>query len=105
MNLSVSLSRNGWHRKLQEWTFGKSVIRFGSLCPYFWFTIFCVIASPATLFIRSVYYGIKLSEKIINIYILDPLEKSFAVNLTEAEMLQLYTKAQKHDWEKRSRAM
>jgi hypothetical protein len=45
-NLSVKLSRNSWHRKLQLYTFGSSVPLFPNLCPYFWLTIACLFVGP-----------------------------------------------------------
>ena len=54
--MEVKLNRNGWHRALQRWTFGKHAPQFNSLCPYFWTTIFCLIVSPFV----AVYKLIKL---------------------------------------------
>lgn len=40
--MEVTLNRNGWHRKLQEFVF-RNPPRYNSLCPYFWLTVFCFI--------------------------------------------------------------
>lgn len=40
--MQVILNPRGWHRRLQEFVFNNPP-RFQSLCPYFWFTIFCII--------------------------------------------------------------
>ena len=44
--MEVKLKRNGWHKKLQVWTFGDNAPNFNSLCPYFWTTVFCAMISP-----------------------------------------------------------
>lgn len=44
MKLEISLRRNSWHYKLHSAILGTP--RFQNLCPYFWLTIFCVIAAP-----------------------------------------------------------
>lgn len=45
---SVTLNKNQWHYKLQEWMFG-SVPFTSNFCPYFWLTIFCVLMTPFKL--------------------------------------------------------
>lgn len=50
--MQVTLKKDGWHRRLQEFTFDNP-IRFTSLCPYFWFTIFCIIVLPFTLIVKG----------------------------------------------------
>lgn len=41
----VLLNKNGWHVRLQEWTFGSVPYR-NNFCPFFWLTIFCLLVSP-----------------------------------------------------------
>jgi hypothetical protein len=42
---SVKLSRNGWYCRLQKKMFGLEPT-FENFCPFFWLTVFCVLASP-----------------------------------------------------------
>lgn len=55
--MEVKLKRNGWHKRLQVWTFGSKAPAFNSLCPFFWTTVFCVLVSPL---VASFKYLIKL---------------------------------------------
>lgn len=41
----VSLKRDGWHSRLQKWTFGSIPFK-NNFCPFFWLTIFCIIVFP-----------------------------------------------------------
>ena len=41
----VTLKRDGWHSRLQEWVFGYIPYK-NNFCPFFWLTIFCIIATP-----------------------------------------------------------
>lgn len=41
----VKLSKNGWHFKLQKYTFGHVPYQ-NNFCPFFWLTIFCVMSVP-----------------------------------------------------------
>lgn len=43
----VSLSKKSWHYRLQDWTFG-NVPYTNNFCPFFWLTIFCLLALPFT---------------------------------------------------------
>lgn len=42
---TVTLSRNGWHSRLQRRMLGP-LDTFSNFCPYFWLTVFCVMVSP-----------------------------------------------------------
>jgi hypothetical protein len=44
--MSYTLKRDGWHFRLQKWVFGEDMPRFDNFCPFFWLTIFCMMASP-----------------------------------------------------------
>ena len=57
MFTQVSLNKNGWHYKLQDWMFDH-VPFTSNFCPYFWLTIFCVLATPFVAFYR---YPVKLT--------------------------------------------
>lgn len=52
----VSLNRNGWHAKLQKWTFGY-VPYENNFCPFFWLTIFCALAAPFVVLYRYILKG------------------------------------------------
>jgi hypothetical protein len=41
--MEITLNKNGFHRRLQVFVFGKGVPMYQSFCPYFWLTIFCGI--------------------------------------------------------------
>jgi len=41
----VVLSKDAWHYRLQNWTFGH-VPYTNNFCPFFWLTIFCLLVSP-----------------------------------------------------------
>lgn len=51
--MQVNLKKNGWHRRLQLFVF-EDAPRYGSLCPYFWFTVACLWLSPFV----SMYRGL-----------------------------------------------
>lgn len=62
-NYKKTVSRNGWMRRIQVWTFGKYVPEFGGYCPFFWFTWFCVAVAPLTAimkFVEVVFKGLML---------------------------------------------
>jgi len=44
--MNYTLKRDGWHFRLQKWTFGKDMPRFDNFCPFFWLVVFCIMASP-----------------------------------------------------------
>lgn len=48
--MEITLNKNGFHRRLQLWCFGKSCPLYFSFCPYFWLTIFCVIFTIIPVF-------------------------------------------------------
>lgn len=52
--MDVQLNVDGWHRKIQEWSFGPDTPRMESLCPYFWLTVASVLVSPVALCLRVV---------------------------------------------------
>lgn len=41
--MEITLNKDGFHRKLQTFCFGKGCPLYNSFCPYFWLTIFCAI--------------------------------------------------------------
>ena len=75
MFTEVSLKKNAWHAKLQKFVFGRIPYR-DNFCPYFWLTIFCILALPfaglfwaavgsAMLIVGGPYY---LLEKLFDIF-------------------------------------
>lgn len=42
--MEIKLSRNGWHRKLQEYVFWNPPMYY-NFCPYFWLTNFCILVT------------------------------------------------------------
>lgn len=52
--MEVSLKRNGWYNKIQSFVLGSAKPELHSLCPFFWLTIFCIVASPVALIVRGI---------------------------------------------------
>ena len=50
--MEVNLKSDGWYNKLQEFVLGDAKPDLFSLCPYFWLTIFCIIALPFAVLIK-----------------------------------------------------
>lgn len=46
--MNVNLSKNSWHYKLQQFSYGCDPYDY-NLCPYFWNTVFCIVGLPLTL--------------------------------------------------------
>lgn len=79
--MEVTLKRDGWHRKLQEFVFNNPP-RYNSLCPYFWFTVFCIIFT----FIIPIVPIIKLIKGIgtLSVFILSWLDTNVCIPMFEA---------------------
>lgn len=58
--MNYTLKRDGWHFRLQRWTFGDDLPRFNNFCPFFWLTIFCMMVSPLTLVLRLLFRALLL---------------------------------------------
>lgn len=54
--MEITLNKNGFHRRLQLWCFGKNCPLYFSFCPYFWLTIFCGIFT----FLLPIFPAIKI---------------------------------------------
>lgn len=52
--MEVILNHKSWHYKLQKFTFRKRTPELNNLCPYFWITIFCLIAFPIMILINPI---------------------------------------------------
>lgn len=59
----ITLKKNGWHARLQEWTFG-SVPYKNNFCPFFWLTIFCILVFPFVGTFRGVAYLVRLTASL-----------------------------------------
>lgn len=57
--MQVILKKDGWYCKLQEFVFGRDRSDFSNLCPFFWLTIFCIMASPFVMIARIFWYVFK----------------------------------------------
>lgn len=102
--MQVSLKRDGWHRKLQEYVFSNPP-RFGSLCPYFWFTIFCIISFVPVFIGKSIIMPIlngtgKAIDAVlsgINKGICIPLYESQLLKTSENSLLNMFFGYQEHE--------
>lgn len=90
--MQVSLKKNGWHRKIQEFVFDYPP-RYESLCPYFWFTVFCLIASPFV----AIYQLFALIPKsfyslmdFLDSKVCQPMYKKELENLTEDQLYKYF---------------
>lgn len=105
--MQVNLKRNGWHRRLQEYIFDDPPT-FNSLCPYFWFTVFCLISSPLVFLGKSVVMPVvtavgSLIEAIIsgiNKTVCIPLYESQLFKSSEAKLLDMYRRYERFEREK-----
>lgn len=88
--MEVKLKRNGWHKRIQVWTFGRKAPEFNSLCPFFWTTVFCVLVSPFVASFRYlVMFPLKLAVGVFDIAMLKvadliaKLDKYFVVEVCQ----------------------
>lgn len=98
--MEVTLSKNGWHRKLQTFVF-PSAPMYNSLCPYFWLTVFCfLITVPfpivpiiklVGLFFMGVWWAVKKLIWVCTNKICNPLLDYVAKNLPEPEIVKYHT--------------
>lgn len=65
----VSLKRDGWHAKLQKWVFGH-VPYENNFCPFFWLTIFCILAAPFVASYRGAIKGFFLLLGVVSVPLL-----------------------------------
>lgn len=102
--MEVTLKRNGWHRKLQQYVFSNPPT-FNNLCPYFWLTVFCFIFTfiipivPLVKFLS--WFFVKLGRGIVAFFdtagdwydknICDPMWKNMAVNMKEDDLIKSWT--------------
>lgn len=101
--MEVTLKKDGWHRKMQEFVF-KNPPRYNSLCPYFWFTVFCIIAT----FIIPVVPIIKLIKIIgwlgaqilyyINKFVCIPLYNSTIFNMSDDDIIKDWIAFRNNDY-------
>jgi len=95
--MEITLNKNGFHRKLQTFCFGKNCPLYQSFCPYFWLTIFSGIITfiipivPLIYVIKYILMGLMwCMEGLGNAFekhICEPLMKSKALNMDKDELL------------------
>ena len=91
--MEVTLNKNGWHRKMQEFVF-KDAPRYNSLCPYFWFTVFCVIFTfiipivPFVKLIKLIFTGAGMLLSGINNNICIPLMNSIIRGMDDGDVIK-----------------
>lgn len=91
--MEVTLNKNGWHRKMQEFVF-KDAPRYNSLCPYFWFTVFCVIFTfiipivPFVKVIKLIFTGAGMLLSGINNGICIPLMNSIIRGMDDSDIIK-----------------
>lgn len=94
--MEVTLNKNGWHRKMQEFVF-KDAPRYNSLCPYFWFTVFCIIFTfiiPVVPFIKLIKLIFKSSGMLltwINKAICIPIMDSIIRGMDDSDIIKAWT--------------
>jgi hypothetical protein len=100
--MQVTLSRSSWHYRLQTIILGTP--RFTNFCPYFWWTIFCLIASIFYFPFMGIgwvfnFFGRKM-DKVLNLVIdcietivCEPLDRMFISRLDDAQVLEIYSKS------------
>ena len=81
--MNITLNKNGWYIHLNKFIFGEE-IRFPSLCPQFWLTIFCIIASPIVAIFKAFKWLFKLT--------LIPIGKGIAYFVNKALCGPIYDK-------------
>lgn len=100
---NIKLKKDAWHVKLHTFVFGPCPpgIYFTNFCPYFWLTIFCILAAP---FVGSFRGGKLVVEKTLevccavvekatelaDIYICQPLFTRYAKNLSPSIVLSAH---------------
>ena len=91
--MEVTLNKNGWHRKMQEFVF-KDAPRYNSLCPYFWFTVFCVIFTfiipivPFVKLIKLIFTGAGMLLSGINNNICIPMMNSIIKGMDDSDVIK-----------------
>jgi len=94
--MEVNLKRNGWHRKLQTFVF-KNAPRYNSLCPYFWFTVFCAIFTfiipivPFIKLIKGIFWVAGWILKGINNKICIPMMNSIIRGMDDSDVITSWT--------------
>lgn len=87
--MKVSLSKDGWHTKLQSYVLKSKSDRITesqNLCPYFWTTVFCLVLLGPRIMLNIVNAGAKVLTRG-----LDYLYSSKAARMSDVEFYKLYT--------------
>ena len=85
--MNITLKKNGWYIKLNTFIFGEE-IRFPSLCPQFWLTIFCIVAFPFVASFKTIKWLFKatilpisnLMSKAIDKWLCSPIYDSYVMH-------------------------
>lgn len=94
MELEVRLSKKAWHYKLQNYIWGYNQPKLYSLCPYFWFTIFCMLIVPFVVIVRGfMCIGNKISN--YNTRKADEAFSNFMKNITPEQAVDAVIKKRK----------
>lgn len=103
-HFNVKLKKDGWHRKIQEWTFKNPPV-FHNYCPYFWLTIFCLLVSPFVGFykILETFFNytrkkIKKTSEWIEKKIHTPFFEYLCKNMND-ESIYISWQCSNYDWE------
>lgn len=108
--MEVKLKKNGWHKKVQIYVLGeRNVPTFNNLCPYFWLTNFCLLATIIPIIptyyairwcLRMLVVGIdKLSESMYN-SLCKPVVERRAVAMDDDDLLKAWVlKVSQGYWE------
>jgi len=98
--MEITLNRNGWHKKLQEFVF-RNPPHFNNFCPYFWLTIFCLIFTvfiPIVPFFkilgwigRGIFNSLEKAGDWYERAICDPMWNNMALNMKEDDIIKSWT--------------
>lgn len=88
----VKLSKDGWHYKLQEFVLGSATHRM-NLCPYFWITVFCMLASPFIAIYKGVVVMAEGSITFIDKVFCIPLNLYLISNVSDSRLADMWKAA------------
>jgi len=86
--MGVTLKRDGWHFRLQNFVLDDEAERRINLCPYFWITVFCLMVVPFVGIFKGIFYlFIYLMGSLSDFFdkkICPPLEKFFVSHFSNS---------------------
>lgn len=101
--MQVILNPRGWHRRLQEFVFNNPP-RFQSLCPYFWFTIFCIIftfvipIAPLVQLVKAFFRGVVWCANWLDQNVCEPAFVKLAASMDEDSILWTWSASTENEW-------